>query len=270
MWHERDELLACARKVAAALGVKAADVPVEGYYADDPELTEYFRLLRALQNVGGARISKVAALLEFQRLTEVTGSAIYGRPVRNGKLLPVGRDALSQALIATAPEWTVAGLIAMAHAVAQETDDISLVALAALSQDPVVLAALRESVVLYAEWVVGSPPGIQPKIVYVWQVDDELADRAGRFVKTFNALFDEDLPAPGPDNAARYWTAHDEDSIVGRCVRLGHDDSRVPLQYYHWGICRRADGELTVHDFWDPEIWTTERYRAELRGRCPK
>jgi hypothetical protein len=41
--HEREELLLCARRVAAALQVKPADVPVEGYYAEHPKLTEYFR-----------------------------------------------------------------------------------------------------------------------------------------------------------------------------------------------------------------------------------
>ncbi len=39
MQHERRELLKCARSVAEALEVEAADVPVEGYYASKPDLT---------------------------------------------------------------------------------------------------------------------------------------------------------------------------------------------------------------------------------------
>jgi len=38
--HERGELLACARRVAAPLHETPADVPVEGYYAEDEQLTE--------------------------------------------------------------------------------------------------------------------------------------------------------------------------------------------------------------------------------------
>ncbi len=48
-WNEGFELLRCAREVAWALHVQPAAVPVEGYYAEDEHLTEYFRVLRALQ-----------------------------------------------------------------------------------------------------------------------------------------------------------------------------------------------------------------------------
>jgi hypothetical protein len=49
--HESGELLACARFVAAALKVPPADVAIEGYYAEQPALTAYFRLKRGLQEV---------------------------------------------------------------------------------------------------------------------------------------------------------------------------------------------------------------------------
>jgi rubrerythrin len=144
---------------------------------------------------------------EFQRLREVTGSPIYSRPVQTGKLLPVGRDAFSQALYHTRPDWTVAGLTTVAHAEARQSGDISLLGLAALAKEPVVLAALHESVVLYAEFVCAGVPETVPEFVYVWEVDEDLAERAGQFVETFNDLFREDLPAPVPDNADRYWLA---------------------------------------------------------------
>ena len=69
---------------------------------------------------------------------------MYGRPEDEGKLLPVGRDALSQALLETFPEWTVARITVAAFEIAQKTDDFSLVGLAARIRDPVVLAAVRE------------------------------------------------------------------------------------------------------------------------------
>jgi hypothetical protein len=190
--HERGELLKCARRVAEALNATPADVPVEGYYAEDAQLTEYFRLVRTLQDVDDAATSLVDSLPEFQRLRDVTSSPFYGSPQYQGKLLPTGRDALSQALRATFPEWTVSGLTAAAYNTAVETDEISLVGLAARVKDAVVLTAVRQSVVLYAEWVVGAalhPPRPQ----YVWKVDGDLAQHARRFIDTFNVLFGEEI-----------------------------------------------------------------------------
>jgi len=264
--HERGELLACARRVAATLGVPPADVPIEGYYTEDDDLKEYFRLMRALQEVLASRIPKVKALPEFGRLREVTSAPLFGRPVGEDYLLPLGRDPLSQALSDTQPDWSVERLTAAAYAAAERCpDDISLVGLAARIRDPVVLTALRESVVLYAE-LCALVTGTLPPPEYVWQVDDDLAARASRFIDTFNALFDERLPPPEPKHAAVFAAASRGSVILGRCVRLGGDTAG---NQYHWAICRAA--ELTVHEFWHGDVWTSERYRRALdeHGRPP-
>ncbi len=142
------------------------------------------------------------SLPEFQRLRDVTSAPLYGRAQYSGKLLPVGRDALSQALLDTFPNWTAAGLAAAACEVALKTDDISLVGLAARVQDVVVLAALRQSVVLYAELMYGAALHPPPP---TWKVDEELAQQARRFIDAFNALFGEELPPPDPAQAERYY-----------------------------------------------------------------
>jgi hypothetical protein len=267
--HERGDLLRCSRRVAEVLHATPADVPVEGYYAEDQQLTEYFRLVRAIQEVDEGATSSVASLPEFQRLRDVTSAPLYGRPQYSGKLLPVGRDALSQALLDTFPEWTVAGLIAAAYNTACETDEISLVGLAARVRDAVVLTAARESVVLYAGMVIGALHPPRPR--YVWKVDDDLAHHARRFIDTFNTLFGEELPPPGPAQAERYWHAYKDNEILGRCVRLGCDDTISLIRHYHWAICRAAAGEFAVQEFWKSEVWTTTRYHSALRGggRCP-
>jgi hypothetical protein len=139
------------------------------------------------------------------------------------------------------------------------------VALAAYARDPVLLAALRESVVLYAE--MGEFSMLHtPKIE--WRVDERLARQAARFVTAFNDLFPSGpiLPAPTRENAALFWDSCDEDEVVGRCVRLGSDDRRVPVLHYHWAIHRDAGGGLEVEEFWRPEIWTTEQYRQSSVG----
>ena len=107
--HERGELLMCARRVAEVLHATPADVPVEGYYAEDEQLTEYFLLVRALQSVDEGATSSVASLPAFQRLRDVASAPLYGRPQYGGKLLPTGCDALSQALHARSPNgrWPV-------------------------------------------------------------------------------------------------------------------------------------------------------------------
>jgi len=263
--HERGELLACARRVAAQLRVAPAEVPVEGYYVEDTQLTEYFRLVRALQEVDESRTPEVASSTEFRRLLDVTAAPLYGRPEQKGKILPVGRDPLAQALLDTRP-WTVDLLTTAAHAAAHSTDDISLVGLAARIEDPVVITAARESVVLYAEIVTGAFPRLRPK--YVWKVDPELARHANRFLAAFSALFGERLPPPEPAQAERYWNACEGNEILGRCARLGYEVGRS----YHWAICRDDARGLVVQDFWHPDVWTTTRYRSALRfgGRCPE
>jgi hypothetical protein len=184
-------------------------------------------------------------------------------------LLPVGRDALSRALRETFPDWTIAGLTAAAYAKAQETDDYSLVGLAARARDPVALAALRESVVLYAEDVM---LGIEPSSPeYEWAVEEELSRHAKRFIDTFNSLFGETLPSPDPVHAERYWRAYDDNDILGRCVRLGGDDRVMPPHHYHWIVSKDYDGtyygRYYVKESWNSEVWTTARYRAVVLRR---
>ncbi len=269
--YEREELLRCARRVAETLDLHPADVPIEGYYAEEETLTEYFRLMRALQKADQALAGEVDHLSEYHRLLEVTGSPIFGHsPEGRGYLLPRGRDALWHALLATKPEWTVERVSEVAYRKARELDDISLVGLAALPKDPVMLAALRESVVLYADMLLTGVPAQQPKVEYVWQVDEFLASQATRFVEAFNELFLDELPVPEAANAKVYWGMSRSSKILGRCVRIGLDDSVSPVRHYHWAICRGSDGEPVIQEFWSEELWTTSRYRDEIgaEGKC--
>ena len=263
--HEREELLRCARATAAVLSVAPADVPIEGYYSEDEELTEYFRLMRALQRVPRGREREVADLGGFKRLRQVTESPLFGPTSDGPYLLSAGEDALSVALKQTFPAWNVPNLTNKAYEVAAASSDFSLVALAALSRDAVVLTALRESVVLYALALGGSGMVGEPE--YVWEVDAVIEERAARFVETFNQLFDEHLPRPAAENAEEYWLASSEWKIFGRCVRIGFDESVRPVRHYHWAIDMDAAYRPTVIEFWDTEIWTTERYRADEEKR---
>jgi hypothetical protein len=264
--HEMGELLTCARTLAGALRLGIVDIPVEGYYNEDRSLSEYFRLVRGLQTIDASRINEVASLPAFQRLRQVTGSPVFGVPEDTQRMLPTARNALTQALRETRPDWTIPAITAAALRIAVATQDCSLVGLAARGKNPVILAALGESVVLYAERVVLSR--IQHR-VFEWRVDPDLTEAARRFVSAFNLLFDEDLPYPGPERAESFWKPGHKAEIIGRCVSLGRDTSQPP-RHYHWGICCNLAGELTVQDFWRDRLWTTEHYRATLTfgNRC--
>ena len=272
--HERNELLGCAQDVAATLKVEPANVPIEGYYAEDPDLTTYFRLLRALQRQPAMRKAEVESLSQFRRLRDVTSSPIFGRPVlkaleQEDKLLPAGRDPVSAVLSAasTQQECTVARVMAAAPAYAEQSDDYSLVGLACRARDAVVIAAVRESVVLYAERVLATaslaPP--QPRPKYIWQVDPALAAAAQRFIDGFNQLFGLELPPATATYAHIFGLRHP--NIVGRCVCVAQTGD-VPPAFYHWAIVQDG-GQYAVHEFWSPEIWTTERYRSANRTRRP-
>jgi len=113
--HERDELLHFARETANALSIVPANVPIEGYYSEDKQLTMYFRLMRALQQVPKARESELANVGGFWRLKQVTESPIFGLPCHGRFLLSAGEDALSVVLKHTFPEWTVDNLTRKAH-----------------------------------------------------------------------------------------------------------------------------------------------------------
>jgi len=263
--HERTELLACAQATADTLRVSPADVPIEGYYTEDAELTRYFRLIRALQKVPRNRESELQSHDGYARLRQVTGSRLFGPSSNENSLLPAGSDCLTIALGHTFPSWTIETITDEAHEVAVQSDDYSLVALAALSRDLVVLAALRESVVLYAMAMAGCAMIEQPQ--YDWQVDTELSIRASRFIAEFNDLFSEALPEPTPSNAETFWSVCQTWKVIGRCVRIGLDDSIEPVKHYHWAIDYDSRYNLMVKDFWDTEIWTTERYREANEER---
>ncbi len=230
-------LLPCARTVAKTLDAPPANVPVEGYYHETPALQEYFLWMRRLQEVDESAEAQVGRLREFQLLWDVTSSPLFGRAQRHGKLLPVGRDPLAQALLDTRPNWHLEGLVKAAYEAAIRYDDVSLVGLAARCQDAVTLAATRES------------------------------EAANRFIAAFNRFVPGGLPEAVAGNAEVFYKAYADNDVIGRCVRIGQTEDG--LRHYHWAIAaRRVSPEgvdLLVDEFWSDELWTTEDYREAQR-----
>lgn len=257
--HEAGDLLRCARAVAAALGeYPDSSVPIEGYYAENAALTEYFRLVRSLQRVDVARRAEVSSLPEFQRLLAVATSPHLAATFIHDGLLPLARDALAIALNDTpAPQWSISTLVEAAARAASHSDDCSLVGMAAFVRDPVLIAATRETAVLYAE--VAFSGGLPRPETFRWAVSATLVERASRFVQTVNTLLQEHLPVPSEGYAEVFWRAAKRSSAVGRCARVGQDLRRKD-RHYHWAIKLRG-AELVAEDFWDAHVWTTSTYR---------
>ncbi|AZZ92244.1 hypothetical protein EUZ85_16535 [Hahella sp. KA22] len=258
---EVNTLLPAAKTVAKVLDVEPCSGPVEGYYAETEALTEYFQIMRALQQQGARSAEKVEEMPEFHQLLEVCNAAIYGAGADSSGLLPSRRDPLYYALNALPPdEWALAALTELAANIAREKDDYSLVGIASLSQEPLLITALRESCVLYAAIAaLCAPDEPQERYHYIWKVDKEIADACNRFISEFNALTQSDLLPATEDNAEYFYDAAQDANITGRCVRIGYDDSVYPTRHYHWAINDRRK----VEEFWSDELWTTERYCNE-------
>jgi hypothetical protein len=260
--HEKDELLGLARQITSELELQVKDVPIEGYYSEDDDLKEYFRLIKTLQNTPITRKTDIRSIVSYNRLKKVAESPLFGSPDNSMYLISQCDDMLSITLKDTPVSgWNKQDLVHKAFVFAKESEDYSLVTLAALANDPAVLAALRETAVLYAVAVAGCAPITE--FEYQWKVDEVLEKRANKFITTFNALFGESLPEAIWNNAESFWNSCNKWKLNGRCVRIGCDDSQLPIRHYHWAIENGPSG-LEVKEFWDTNIWTTEMYRKKL------
>jgi hypothetical protein len=267
--HESSTLLSCARAVARALKVDPASGPIEGYYVESDQLSEYFQLSRALQATNVDRRSEVYRMPAFSRLLRVYSSRIYGYETAHNGVLPAGHDSLSESLGQNMGHWEMGALLNASITAALKNDDYSIVGLASRLNDGVCVTAVRETVVLYAEIIItaDSLEDILKEPEYEWKVSDEMTKQANRFIDEYNSLFDSRLPAARPENAKAFYNACSKNELEGRCVRIGIDIMSEPIRYYHWKIDRSKDGELMASDFWSEELWTTERYRQSHREK---
>jgi FHA domain len=259
---ESSRLLQSARGVATALHVTPGRFPIEGYYADTPKLREYYCLMRTLQELDKTEEDKVRGLFEFQFLTQVMRSPLFGRTKEGNKLLPRAVDSLAQALLDCRPAWSLNRLVKAAYEDALRYNDCSLVGLAARTQDAIILTATRESTVLYAE-VICLGLSEEPQIKYEWTVDDSLAKAANILIETFNGFVPGALPKAEPVNAGRFYGSYSDSEFIGRCVRIAMTPDHK--EHYHWAIAlirqEESSSTLGVDEFWSGTIWTTERYR---------
>ena len=260
---ETECLLPYSKALMNQLSLQAQNFPIEGYYVESDALKEYFLNIRTLQKRSNVDAQSVRNSEPYQALLKVVSSEIYGSKLLQSEgFFPERLNSLYSALDTTDPnDWTVETLTDKAYQFSVADNDISLVGLAAFIQDAVVLAALRESVVLYSAIASGSELE-PPTYKYVWNVSEELQSRANQFIQLFNQLTSSPIRQACAENTEYFNNAYEDNEILGRCVFIGFDDSKIPKAYYHWAInYEDQGGNLVVDAFWDTKIWTTEYYQ---------
>src|SRR4051794_15874457 len=83
---EASVVLPLAEEACRVLGVAPLAVPVEGYYSDSVALARLFRLVRALQSVELRDRAEPPG--PVARLRKIYDSPAFGRPSRQGTMLP--------------------------------------------------------------------------------------------------------------------------------------------------------------------------------------
>ncbi len=262
--YEQETLLPHARTLTDLLQVIPTKCPIEGYYAETPELTEYFYLVRAMQSLPAISPPDVYAPVSYQVLSAFMRSPIFGPFHESDGLLPRSHDSLFLALRETAPNWSLNRVIHTAQQVAHANDDISMVGLAARSGDSVALTALYESTVMREE-ITHFGFETSPHTPYVWMVDDELVESAQRFIAALNMFIPNALPTAAPEHAATFFKAFLNNDVIGRCVRIG-TTTACHNRHYYWALCAATDYDgrvsIDVDIFWSDQLWTTTMYRT--------
>jgi hypothetical protein len=258
---EVEALLVESRRLLNQLSLPIVDIPIEGYYHESDDLREYFLNVRTLQQCSVDRKQEVENSDAYQLISKTLSSEIFGSGKNDG-FLPQRLDPLFYALQSIpVRSWSVESITSKAHSISIGCDDISLVGIAASINDPVVLTALRESVALYGAIAVGCAM-MSPKVVFKWDVSEVLQSKVNRFIKTFNELTSSTIKEASPENVEYFYDAFEENEILGRCIYIGCDDTKEPMERYHWAIKPEA-GRVVVDDFWSEDLWTTERYQND-------
>lgn len=260
--HETENLLPLAIAVCREIAIDPSDAPIEGYYDETPELREFFRRVRALQDTRATVVLTPVAGHALKRLSATLNSPALGHVVDDGHLLARNTQVLGEALRISL-RWSIDELVLKAASMVRK-DDCDLVAVAATTGDALCLLVARESLALSAdmEW---AEQDDEPE--YRWAVSEAVAAVAMRFVGALRQSTGIALPTPDRSNALRYGRAGTGVDLAGRCILLGRRSGTGDV-YYHWYV-DAAGGTPVVRDFWSAAVWSTQAVRCLPTGRQP-
>ncbi len=292
-------LLPVAEQAVKDSGFSVGTYPVEGYYHEKPELTQYFNCIRTLQGNYTTTITPAIQHLHNVYTHPIFGlkqgmrTAINQTDVYYPQLNPVTiSPVVDPVTVATQrlapphklPDWTTESIIQEAEKIPK---GICLVGLALLvdelhkekgKYDPVATCAARETTVLSAmKWINITSVGPETKID--WRVSPKVEAYGKEVVNGYNDLITEysmmvkrSQGSKSAQRIVRQMTPKNVESVLKhapdmrRCVNLCADDR---VGFYHWAI-QEKNGRYHVVDFYAPQIVTTKEYQNDPEGVLKK
>ena len=260
-----EKLLPLIREILNKLNKSPEKFLVEGYYYETEKLTEYFNCIKTLKQVPIIHQKKIKKLPGYKKIIQLYCSGLYGEYKFDKNILPTVKDAIYYTL-ETLPvnKWNKDNILDTAYEIIKDTNNYSIINLGIILKNPVIITALRESVVLYSEFIcTGAPPPIIYIHKYIWNVSKNIENMANIIIEIFNGICPYKIPEAIESNAELYYYEYTENKIDSRCVRIGFDD--LSNKNYHWAIknIKNMANKYKFIDFWDSELWTTEKLKND-------
>ena len=260
--YEAEDLLPLVKNIFEELKISPGEFPVEGYYYETDELKSYFNHVKTLQTLEQESIKckeKIYNMSGYKKLTELFCSGLYGIYEYEGFLLPAVRDPIYYSLksLQQPEKWNAENILNEAYTIIKDTEDTTIVGLGILLKNPVIVTALKESVVLYNDILPTGELDHRIKYIYkyIWNVSKEIENLANKIIEIFNGICPYRIPIAVAENAKKYYNNFSSNPIKIRCVKIGYDN--LSQKYYHWAI-NNVNYNYKFVDFWDTKLWTTE------------
>jgi len=289
MQEVETEMLPTAKQALTDTKIPLREFPIEGYYGNKPELTEYFNHLKSLQTKYSETITdSVQRLHDFYSheafgLQQAVITAINQENVWNPMSPPAvispRVDPLTIAISYTLPAATSSSDVYRDLTIANISRWLEgvepgkgLVGLGAVVDriatkktgvyDPIATTLARETTVLSAATMmsIGPPPG--------YLVSPEVEEQGNKVIDAYNSLFEEfgfDARIENVTGKNAMRLNEDLPDMV-RVVRIHSTNfpGQDP-QFYHWGIKeefnqKTGDIDHKVIDFWRNQVVTTDMY----------
>ena len=266
MEFEQKKLLPKARKLLKDSGIdeliELELFPIEGYYYKTKKLSNYFNIIRNLQEYEPI-FDRIENTKELKELQIITGNKLFGS-IKSERYdnspLPRMKDIMTLCMEDKKlfPEykhhpWNIKKI--MNNLLAFYTGNPNIVELATLINKPECLVAGCETDILYREDVMISgcaSPFLLPEIV--WNVDKEVQNMGINIINRLNELTNNNIPTPTEYNNGYY----DNLAETPRIARLGYQKNTE--EHYYWILERNRD----VRDLYTKDIITTESYKNEM------
>ena len=197
---------------------------------------------------------------------ELFCSGLYGEFEFTDCILPIVKDSLYKAMeILPEEKWNAKSILDEAYLNLLKGNDNTIIGLGVLLKNPVIVTLLRESVVLYSDFLFTGGPDFRVKYVYkyIWNVSIEIEKKAQKIIQTFNSICPYKIPDAIKKNVKIYYEKYISNPIYMRCVRIGFNG----YNHYHWAI-RKKDyftEDFEFIEFWDSKIWTTVDIKADFQ-----